>query len=137
MNLPRLTWSVCTALAACALSLACGCGPAGIVTHPVSGSVTFDGQPVAEGEIIFRVPDSAQGSYAAKIHDGRYELESTAGAKRVEITAYRTVETAAAPSGEGAQNRQMYLPAKYNEQSQLRAEVTAAGPNTFDFALTP
>jgi hypothetical protein len=125
-----------TVLALVCLALS-GCDSDGIATYPVSGSVTFDGQPVAAGEIIFRAADGTQASYAAKIHDGRYELDSTAGAKRVEITAHRSVETPPSPSGEGTINHQMYIPARYNEQSELTAEVSAQGANDFEFALTP
>ena len=119
------------------LAMLVGCQDDGPATYPVAGSVTFAGQPVADGEIIFRAADGAQGSWAAKITAGEYSLKSTAGAKRVEISARRQIETAPAASGEGSINFQMYIPAKYNEKSQLTAAVTPAGPNTFDFALEP
>jgi hypothetical protein len=114
-----------------------GCAPKGPKTYPVAGEVTFDGQPVAEGEIIFRAADGAQGSWAAKITGGSYALESTAGAKRVEITAHRQIEVAPSASGEGGINYEMYIPEKYNEKSDLTREVTPAGPNKFDFPLEP
>lgn len=114
-----------------------GCGHDGPVTYPVSGQVTFDGQPVAEGEIVFRAAGGAEASWGAKIKDGAYAFESTAGAKRVEITAHRKIDVPPSPSGEGGVNYQMYLPEKYNAATELTAEVTADGANAFDFALTP
>lgn len=36
----------------------------------------------------------------------------------------------------GAPAPEDYLPARYNTQSTLHAEVTPTGPNQFDFALT-
>jgi hypothetical protein len=30
---------------------------------------------------------------------------------------------------------EMYIPDRYNLESELRAEVTTAGPNEFDFTL--
>ena len=115
-----------------------GCGPSGPETYTATGKVTFDGQPVSEGEIIFRAADGATGSWEARIADGSYTLETTAGAKRVEITARRKVEGApAAASGEPAISFESYIPEKYNEKSELTADVTPGGPNEFNFTLTP
>ena len=99
--------------------------------------MTFDGQPVEEGEIIFRAADGTQGSWEEKISSGAYSLRTTPGQKRVEITARRKVETPAAASGEPAISFQMYIPEEYNEDSKLTANVTPEGPNQFDFLLEP
>jgi len=99
--------------------------------------VTFAGQPVAEGEIAFRSPDGTAATWAGPIVAGRYELRSTVGPKRVEIVAVRPKPGGKPkPSGEGPVN-EMYVPPRYNLESELRAEVTATGPNEFDFALEP
>ncbi len=127
----------CSVLAIAGLLLLAGCTPAGPKTYTASGEVTFDGQPVEAGEIIFRAADGASGSWEGKIVGGRYSLETTSGAKRVEITARRKVEAPAAASGEPAISFQMYIPEQYNEQSKLTADVTPAGPNEFNFSLTP
>ena len=125
-----------TALFGVIISTLTGCGPRGPVTYPVSGTVKVDGQPVANGEIIFRAADGATGSWEAKITDGSYSLESTAGEKRVEITARRKIDAAGnADSGEPAFSFEAYIPEKYNEKSDLKATVTSAGPNVFDFDL--
>jgi hypothetical protein len=52
-----------------------GCNPSGLKRYQVSGTITFDGQPVTEGEIRFS-PDSAKGNtgpqgYAA-IENGKF-----------------------------------------------------------------
>ena len=124
-------------LSFCAL-LALGCGPSGPKTYTASGAVTFDGQPVESGEIIFRAADGAAASWEGKIEGGKYSLQVTAGAKRVEITARRqTASPAAADSGEPAIQFESYIPEQYNEKSTLTAEVSADGDNVFDFNLTP
>lgn len=105
--------------------------------YPVTGSVTFGGQPVESGEIIFRATDGAKASDAGKIVDGRYTLRASEGKKRVEITAMREVKTVQAASGEPPVSFQSFIPAKYNQKSELTVEVTAGGPNTHDFQLTP
>ena len=115
-----------------------GCGPSGPVTYTATGQVTFEGQPVQEGEIIFRAADGASGSWEGKIVGGSYSLQTTEGSKRVEITARRKVEGApAAESGEPALSFESYIPEKYNEKSELTANVTPSGPNEFNFELIP
>ncbi len=118
------------------LALVSGCGSADGL-HAVTGTVTFDGQPVESGEIIFRAEGGEEASAAGKIVDGRYSLRAAPGPKRVEITAMRQVETPQAASGEPALSFQSYIPEKYNRRSELTAEVTAGGPNRFNFELTP
>ncbi|MDY0167682.1 MAG: hypothetical protein RBS80_14135 [Thermoguttaceae bacterium] len=115
---------------------ASGCGR-GDGMNAVTGTVTFDGQPVESGEILFRSPDGTEGSSAGKITGGRYSLRSTPGVKRVEITARREIETPPAASGEPAIGFESYIPDKYNRKSELTAEVADRGRNTFDFELTP
>lgn len=115
-----------------------GCGPGGPATHSVTGSVTFDGTPVAEGEIIFRDAAGQMKSYGGRITDGKYAFDSEPGKKKVEITAMRDVpgemDTTSNP-GEEVPLREQYIPEKYNDASELTTEVTGSAP--IDFDLTP
>jgi len=115
-----------------------GCGTRGPALVPVSGSVTFDGAPVETGEIVFRAADGAVASHAGQIMAGRYAIRSTAGPKRVEIIATRPPATVVQnPGGSGESTpAEMYVPDRYNARSTLTADVTASGPNRFDFELT-
>ena len=122
-----------------------GCGA---TTGPeraiVSGSVTYDGQPVEDGMIRF-VP--AEGTKApvsgAVIKAGRYTADSQGGVPvgthRIEILGNRPDPKAApvvdVPGVEGPATIQ-YLPAKYNQTSQLTLTVKpGGGPMTKDFSL--
>lgn len=62
--------------------MGCGTGEEGPARYPVSGSVTYDGQPVPRGTVAFE-PDSSKGNngpaVVAPIQDGRYETASGAG----------------------------------------------------------
>ena len=126
---------------ACCLLPVYGCG-GGSQRHDIQGTVTLDGNPLPKGYITFRPQPGSPGPTAgAEILDGEFAIATEggtfAGEFRVEITASR-------PSGRKVPNRftgaaedeiTQYLPNKYNSQSGLTAEVTADGPNRFEFDL--
>jgi hypothetical protein len=130
------------ALVACAL-VACvaACGRPARPPRPtaeVTGAVTYDGKPLPEGTIIFSTP--AQGFFESfAIRDGRFQGKACLGMRRIEIQAYR--DSAPVPAGtpgfpSGGTWKENYLPARYSDMSDLKAEVTSAGPNDFSFSLT-
>jgi hypothetical protein len=103
--------------------------------YEIKGSVAYRGEPVAEGQIIFADP---QGGSAAvgQIHDGRYTLRATAGAKTIRITA--TKETGRImEGGMGAKipERVDLIPPQYNTQSAELRTVEPKEPQTIDFDL--
>lgn len=102
--------------------------------YPVSGSVTFDGQPVESGDILFLSPAGDRGPDPAKIEKGKYALKTTAGKKRVEISASRIRPGGARGAG-GEPVPEEYIPAKYNLESELTADVKEADDNVADFDL--
>ncbi len=111
--------------------LGCGGGPE---TCTVTGAVTFNGQPVPEGSILF-VPEDGKGvPDPGTIRDGRYTARVKPGPKRVEIRATR--ETGKVDPIMGAAPRESYIPACYNTETILQAEVTKGGENAFDYPLT-
>ncbi|QDU11698.1 hypothetical protein [Gimesia aquarii] len=77
----------------CLAGMIVGCGGSsdGPATFPVSGKVTLDGEPLAEGDIIFRDIEGIAASAAGKIKGGAYSLRSTAGKKAVVITATKEI----------------------------------------------
>jgi len=117
-----------------AASLLVGCGPGGPVTHQVTGTVTFDGAPVQDGDIVFRDPAGKEKSYGGRIENGEFSLEVSPGAKRVEITAMREVpgEFDTMNPGEKVPLKEPYIPAEYNTNSTLTAEITGAETLSFD-----
>lgn len=111
-----------------------GCGSAEPKTYRVTGTVTFDGQGVSNGEIIFFDNDPKIGPDASQISQGDFDFQAKAGSKRVEIRASRPVPGMKDMSG--APLTDNFIPAKYNDETTLTAAVTADGPNHFDFPLT-
>jgi hypothetical protein len=109
-----------------------GCGQSGPAEYSVTGSVTLDGQPIEQGEVQF-IPADKQGTpQTGQIVNGKFECRVSEGQKRVEITATRESPT---PAADGLPNFVSYIPAAYNSQSTLTAEVKAGGDNAFTFTL--
>lgn len=115
-----------------------GCGPAAPKVAKVSGTVKFDGAPLAKGEIIFAPATGGAPSMAA-VNDGKFELEAMAGKNRVEVRAMRVSKTApkntGGPGSENAGRDENYIPDRYNDNTTLSAEVKSNEPNKFDFDL--
>lgn len=127
----------CSAAMVVVTLLLSGCGSSGPQTYAVSGNVTFDGTPVAEGQIIFRDEAGQISTAAGPITAGQFSFPSQAGRKRVEITAMRDIpgKMDRANPGEAVPAREMYIPAPYNTKSTLTAEVSPSGKNQFTFEL--
>lgn len=109
-----------------------GCGT-GDGKVSVTGTVTFDGNPMPDGYVTL-TPEGGGTPAAGPIHDGKFILSATPGNHRVEIEASRFV----GPKNPimGLQPREQYVPARYNSETTLREEVTSQGPNVLDFSLT-
>ena len=128
-----------------------GCGDRGPERVRVSGLVTYDGKPVAEGRIRF-TPDASSNMpvSGAYIVDGRYQADShggvPVGAYKVQIEAYTPTDPSLLPdlAGKGKPNAgkagfgQQYLPAKYNVDTQIEMTIPpGSGAITKDFDLVP
>ena len=113
--------------------LAAGCSPSGPKTYPVSGTVTFNGQAVQKGHIVFSPLDGSTAPDAGEILNGEFSLRAQAGKKRVEIDADR--EVGKMDPVMHTIPRESYIPEKYNTQSILEKEVVPDGDNKFAFEL--
>ena len=112
----------------------CGCGPSqdlpdlGLVT----GTVTLDGTPTQGLQVRFE-PQGAALSMGMTNASGQYELYYTNNAKGAAIGKHIVrIEQFDDPDGQGTP---VMIPARYNVDSTLTADVTA-GENTIDFDLT-
>ena len=127
--------------AAILLCAALGCS--GDDRTEVSGTVTLNGQPVAEGAITFIPIDGNKGAGAgATIADGKYHIPRSAGVaagkNRVELRAFReTGKKVQDPTGKPGvltTERVMAFPPEYNDRSTLVREV-GRGSATLDFDI--
>ena len=108
------------------IASAVGCG-AGNGAVMVSGTVTYQSQPVEAGEIIFIPADTNLPSVAGKIEQGKYTCEVPKGENQVSVTAFREVPGKFDTSNPGQKNplMEMYSPQKYNSKSELKVAVDA------------
>ena len=130
----------------CGLSvIALGCGGpeySGDKRFPVSGTVTVDGEPMEYGTISFLPVSQEQDRVSGGIIvAGKYEMPEGRGANAGE---YRVEIRWQKPTGKKIQDidteemideRAEGLPARYHENSELTASVSAE-KYTFDFDLT-
>jgi hypothetical protein len=113
-----------------------GCGPGGPPSGQLSGSVTYKGEPLSTGTIVF-MPQSADIPYAqAEIaEDGTYTAMTKEFGKRIPVGNYRVMISAVKDMGPEAPVVPL-IPFKYSSdtQSGLTAQVSE-GENKVDFDL--
>ncbi|MBN1912606.1 MAG: hypothetical protein JW818_22990 [Pirellulales bacterium] len=115
-------------------------------TVPLSGEVTFDGQPVVEGTIQF-IPDKGTPGRATGgiIADGRYTLSKEAGPQNggtylVRIVGLRETGRMSGspdiPNSRKTVEKANYIPAIYNSQTTLKVAISES-PLDFRLEKTP
>ena len=124
-----MTRYACPGLVAGVLFLFTGCG--GESPADVTGTVKVDGQPLAEGEIIFEAADGTTTPGAGPIKDGRYEIKVLPGAKKVRISASRPTRKPDPVMGAAA--REQMIAREFNQQTKLTAEVRPGKNEGVDF----
>lgn len=132
----KFSWTISLVPLVLVAVIGCGSSSGGLDLHQVTGTVTFAGQPIKEGRILFRAMEGDQRAFSSPITEGRYAVETLPGTMRVEITASRIVPGKFDTSnpGEKVPVGEMYIPARYNAKSELTVEVKPGG-GTVDFTL--
>jgi hypothetical protein len=114
-----------------AVVLGPGCRPSAQAPCTITGSVTLDDVALTRGHIIFE--DSQTGPESGSIVEGRFQLSARAGSKRVRILASKLSSNAQNWLGQPA--RVSMIPARYNKETILTAEVIPGARNYFEFRL--
>lgn len=108
----------------------------------MSGQVTYDGEPLKTGQVVFE-PQGPGRMAIGQLVDGHYSIAGERGLIPgkyvVRITASRPTGATAStgPTG-GNEQREVYeqfLPAKYNDGSELSVEIESQPSVTRDFDL--
>ena len=109
-----------------AVLLVTGCDgvPGGMGT--VTGRVTVDGLPAADGAVSFTPSDGMSQTSGGKIVEGRYEATAAIGAAKVSIRIPKVVgkrKLYDRPDSPVQPIMEESLPPKYNDQTELVIEV--------------
>jgi hypothetical protein len=124
----------------------CGGNPDGPPRVAVNGQVTFRGEPVEKGSILFIPVGGARGPrVGTTIEQGRYRIPRgrgpVVGRLRVEIRAERNLgyditEPTESVKHIGEPLPPNEIPPQFNDASTLLITTTADGDNSFHFHLT-
>jgi hypothetical protein len=125
------------------LVLLAGCGRSSDIQRViVSGKVSYQGQPIADGAILFTPVKGTKGpAAAARIENGAYQAAIAGGVPvgthRVEVLAFRASSGSSQSSGSQVfqMAKEQFLPKQYNRESTLTATVDDNGKQTKDFEL--
>jgi hypothetical protein len=105
--------------------------------HPVTGTVTLDGDPLSAGKMRFMTPSEGIID-VVPIRDGVFSGHAVAGNRRIEFSVVKDVPYKG-PAMPGVQTPATALaetlPRAFNSDSTFTASVTAEGPNAFVFEL--
>jgi hypothetical protein len=99
-----------------------GCGQTGPKVYEVTGTVSLDGTDIPKGDIYFYPEEKDQSPDRGEIIDGKYKAKVKGGKKKVQIKATRPVPGKKDPMGTGDAIED-YIPAKYNDKTELTAEI--------------
>lgn len=129
-----------------------GCGDGKLKTEPVTGKVTFNGEPIEGAKVVFSPVDTSQGKpavgrtneqgvYTLQTSEGNVGAGTTPGEYIVMISKVKMVGTGKFLTGEeGKQVEETKpvseLPDKYSDRRKTELKATVvSGANTFDFDL--
>jgi hypothetical protein len=120
----------------------CGCTQhSGL--EPVTGTVTFQGQPLDQGAIQFLPVESGPTESGAGIKNGHYEIPVANGLApgkyKVTVFSYdqngpKVPSNVMPGDAVGVQFKER-IPPKYNTETTLTAEVVKGKKNQFDYQL--
>lgn len=137
------------------ISIGCGTAPSArydtVEIVNVSGTIKLDGQPLPQAVVTFEDPTNGTFSFGLTDSGGSYSLQLdsvksgvTVGQKTVKVSTTRKILGLNASEEGGESNSEVgaarptqseKVPAKYNQKSELTADVSAS-KTRFDFELS-
>jgi hypothetical protein len=132
--------------AALLLAAVWGCGSSGQIT--VQGTVTVNGQPLESGVVALTSVDGRGATAGTPIERGSFHLQAKGlvpGEYKVAINAFRktgkkTWDGMGEPNAPASQKHyveetEQYIPARYNDATELTATLKAGATNDLKFDL--
>ena len=118
-----------------------GCDDSSGGRHSISGTVTYESEPLAKGNITF-LPKNGGQPAASMVVAGDFSIPAKKGLMpgkyRVEIKARRATGKTFLDEESGKTEDELvqYLPPKYNRRTELEVTVVRGDRNTFSFELS-
>lgn len=125
-----------------------GCGGgSGFKVVPVSGTVTLDGEPLANATVTFLpqatgAPDAGPASVGETDASGKFTLKTGGGEIGAVVASHQVMITTVKDAGAGAEDDNVYaeaeperVPARYNSATTLSFDVPDAGTAEANFSL--
>jgi hypothetical protein len=109
--------------------IGCDSGPK---LYRVTGTVYWNNEPISKGSINFIAEDGKTTPASATIKDGKYELQTTAGPKKIEVHSQRSKGYDKVMKQETWEDE---IPDKYHAKTELRFEVKPSDDNVYDLKL--
>ena len=123
--------NIITLLTILLVLLVSGCTGNALKLNPTTGTVTLDGEPLADVRIEFRKADTGSLSFAETDEQGRFELRHTHGRIGAEPGTYRvSVFRKRIPETLTPEK-----PVLMSDKSPIEITITDQGPNEFDIAI--
>ncbi len=127
-------------LAAIAAIAGCGGPPDGLPRRAVDGMVIYDGSPLPTGSIEFESESKENGKAmhaGGPIFEGKFSFPRDEGLVpgRYKVIIYAAIAAPQKPEEEGKVPRRDIIPARYNAESILTAEIKDSGFNVLEFIL--
>jgi hypothetical protein len=116
------------------VSMLSGCSQNGPELATVTGTVTLDGKPLEHAIVTFQ-PASGRPSFGTTDEQGKYAMGYSLDHSGVVAGRNRVFIRTQTENDEGRVVRKEVIPAKYNDKSELVADVELKA-NVIDFALT-
>lgn len=125
----RLRWCLQVVMLCAACIALTGCG-----RHDprvtIQGTVSLDGQPLSEGEVVFMPDDPALRAEGATITGGSFTIRVLKGPHRIAIQAHvaekRKLVPGAPPGASPEFDSRSIIPARYNDKSTLSFTVESS-----------
>jgi len=133
MKIPSVKKLFFIAIAAC-LTVSIGCG-GNDGKIQVKGTVSYDGQPVEDGMIVFMpLPNEPGGSESVYIVNGAFTARLPKGERTIQIHGFRPgPEIPSMTGGEPTKSKEQYISDVYNHKSALSVNIVPdMAPLVFD-----
>jgi len=120
-----------------------GCSGDPMGRQAITGTVSFKGQPLDQGRIHFAPVEKGPTESGATIENGKFTIPRDTGlvpgTYKVSVFSYdqkgAKVQSEEVPGDPGNTQFKERIPAKFNTQTTLTAEVKKDGSNVFDFKI--